>query len=136
MCTTRKDVEDSSRRVCLIEGIEHPICVVPAPEFQARRCRKSEPCCSSVVVDWASGKVMYEGAVRFVAKGAGGGALQVTRGMACGGVVMTQRRRPQRRKAVGGRLEEYTGFSLIGRKLSLETSTRTSCRSEAMAESL
>ena len=57
---------------------------------------KTQLCCvsvgasdsSSTVVGRASRKVMHEGAVRVVADGAGGRALPVTIGSACGGVVM------------------------------------------------
>ena len=62
--------------------------------------------------------MMHEGAVRVMAEGAGGRTLPVPGGTACGGVVMAPWARPQRRKAQGGRLKGYTGFSLTGRKLS------------------
>ena len=87
------------------------------------------PSSPSVAVRRASRKMMHEGAVRVMAEGASRRALPVTRGTACGRVVMAPAGKTPKTK---GRL--YTGFSLTGRKLSEETSTRTPCRSDTMAE--
>ena len=75
---------------------------------------------------------MHEGDVRVMAEGAGGKTLPVLGSTACGGVVMA----PAGKKAEGGRLKEYIGFSLTGKKLSEKASTGTPCRSDTMAESL
>ena len=77
---------------------------------------------------------MHEGTIRVMAEGASGRALPVTRGTACGGVVMAPAGKTPKMK--GGRRQEYTGLSLTGKKLSEEMSTKTPCRSDTMAESL
>ena len=126
---SEKDVgPDGLRVVCLIERVGDP----PVPS-QHRGIGQGDatgmsPSGPSVAVRRASREMMHEGAVRVMAEEAGG--------TACGRVVMAQRARPRRRKAEGGKLKKYTGFSLTGRKLSERVSTRTPCRSDTMAESL
>ena len=84
-----KDVgPDGMRVVCLIERVEDP----PVPS-QHRGIGQGDatgmsPSSPSVVVRRASREMMHEGAVRVMAEGASGRALPVTRGTACGGVVM------------------------------------------------
>ena len=48
---------------------------------------------------------MHEGAVRVMAKGAGGRPLQVTRGTACGGRVMAPARKTPKTKGRGRQVE-------------------------------
>ena len=123
---------DSLRGVCFIERVEDPAMLSQHRGIGQGDATGMSPSSPSVAVRRASRKMMHEGAVRVMAEGASGRALQVTRWTAS----WPQRARPQRRKAEVGRLKEYTGFSLTGRKLSEETSTRTPCRSDTVAESL
>ena len=58
-----------------------------------------------IVVGRTSGEVMHEGAVRVMAKGAGGRPLPVTRGTACGGKVMAPARKPPKTKGRGRQVE-------------------------------
>ena len=69
---------------------------------------------------------------RTMAEGARGRPVPMAGGAACGGEVVTPTSKPPQTHH-GGRLNEKTRFSLEGRKLSEETSTRTPCKSEAMA---
>ena len=84
-----KDVgPDCLRGNCLIERVEDP-----AVQSQHRGIGQGDatgmsPSGPSVAVRRASGKMMHEGAVRVVTEGAGGRTLPMTRGTACGGVVM------------------------------------------------
>ena len=84
---------DSLWGVCPIERVEDPA--------RARRCHRNEP------MRRATRKMMHEGAVRVMAEGASGRVLPEE--WSC---------KTHRRKAEEGRLKEYTGFSLTGRKLS------------------
>ena len=79
---------DCLQRVCLIEGVEDPAVLCQRRSFRQGNATGVSPACSSTVVERASRKVVHEGAVRVMAKGAGGRALPVTRRTACGGVVM------------------------------------------------
>ena len=130
-----KDVgADCLRGVGFIERVEDPGVLSQHRGIRQGDATGMSPSSPGVAMRRASGKMMHEGAVNVMTEGAGGGTLPMTRGTACGRVApagMTQRR-----KAEGGRLKEYTGFSLPGRKLSEETSTRTPCKSDTMAESL
>ena len=87
--SNKEDVgPDSMRRICLVEGVEHPTVLCQRRNFRQGDTTGVSPGCSSAVVERASRKVMHKGAVRVMAKGAGGRTLPVTRGTACGGVVM------------------------------------------------
>ena len=84
------------------------------------------PGSSGIAMGRASGEVMQKGAVRVMAKG---GRWKDPAGDERDGLWRSGHgpsgQRPQRRKAEGSRLKEYTGFSLTGRKLSERVSTRT-----------
>ena len=68
-----EDVDpDCLRRVCLIEGVEYPTVLCQRLSFRQGDAAGVSPGCCGVVVEGASGKVMHEGAVRAMAKGAGG----------------------------------------------------------------
>ena len=64
---------DSLRRVGLIEGVEYPTVLCQLRSFRQRDATGVSPGSSSTV-GRASRKVMHEGAVRVMAKGAGGRA--------------------------------------------------------------
>ena len=92
-----------------IERVEDPAVLSQHRGIGQGDATGMRPSSPSVAVRRASREMMHEGAVRVMAEEASG--------------------RPQRRKAEEGRLNEYTGLSLTGRKLSEETSTRTPCKS-------
>ena len=130
---SEKDVgPDSLRGLCLIERVEDPAVLSQHRGIGQGGATGMSPSSLSVAVRRASRKMMHEGAVRVMAEGANARVLPVTRGTACGGVVMAPAGKTPKTK---GR-KEYTGFSLTRRKLSEETSTRTPCRSDTKAESL
>ena len=129
-----KDVgPDSLRGVCFIERVENPAVLSQHRKSSGKEMPQNEPKQPERCVRRASRKMMHEGAVRVMAEGASRRALPVTRGTAYGRVVMAPAGKTPKTK---GRLKECTGFSLTGRKLSEETSTRTPCISDTMAERL
>ena len=97
-----KDVGPNRLRgVCLIERVEDPAVLSQyrgIGQGDATGMSQSSP---SVAVRRASRKMMHEGAVRVMAEGASGRALPVTRGTACGGVVMTPQTKGGRRQVEG-----------------------------------
>ena len=122
--------------VCLIERVEDPAVLSQHRGIGQGDVTGMSPSSPSVAVRRASRKMMHEGAVRDMAEGASGRALKVTRGTACGGVVMAPAGKTPKTKGRRRQVEGVHGFSLTERKLSEETSTRTTCRSDTMAESL
>ena len=84
-----KDVgPESLRRVCLIERVEDPAVLSQHRGIGQGDVTGMSPSSPSVAVRRVSRKMMHEGALRDMAEGASGRALLVTRGTACGGVVM------------------------------------------------
>ena len=78
--------------------------------------------------------MMCEGAVNIMTEGAGGGTLPMTRGTACGRVVMAAAGKTPKTK--GGRRQVEGAHGVIPDREKEETPTRTPCRSDTMAESL
>ena len=83
-----KDVGPDRLRVCLIERVEDPVVLSQHRGIWQGGATGMSPTSSSVAVRRASREKMHEGAIRVMAEGASGRALPVTRGTACGGVVM------------------------------------------------
>ena len=102
-----KDVgPDSLRGVCLIERVEDPAVLSQHRGIGQGDATGMSPSSPSVAVRRASRKMMHDRAVRVMAEGASGRALPVTRGTACGGVVMapagkTPKTKGRRRKVKG-----------------------------------
>ena len=63
------------------------------------------------VVRRANGKMMHEGAVDIMTEGVGGGTLPMTRGTACGRVVMAPAGKTPKTKGRGRQVKRVHGIS-------------------------
>ena len=84
-----KDVgPDRLWSVCLIKKVEDPAVLRRHRGIKQGDAKRTSPSGPGVAVTKTNGKMMHEGAVNIMTEGAGGGTLPMTRGTACGRVVM------------------------------------------------
>ena len=79
---------DRLRGVGFIERVEDPAVLSQHRGIRQGDATRMSPSDPGVAVRRANGKMMHEGAVNITTEGAGGGTLPMTRGTACGRVVM------------------------------------------------
>ena len=96
---------DCLRRVRLVNWVEHPAVPCKRRNVGRRDAAGMCPGSSGIVVGRTSGEATHEGAVRVMAKAAGGRPLLVTRGTACGGKVMAPARKTPKTKVRGRQVE-------------------------------
>ena len=127
---------DSLRSVCLVERVKDPAVLSQHRSIGQGDATGMSPSSSSVAVRRTSRKMMHEGADRVMAKGAGGRALLVTRGTACGGVVMAPAGKTPKTNGRGRQVEGVHGVLPDREEVVRECQQGRHGRSETTAGSL